>query len=166
MKQSKVINESIAKREPYTSFDEGTYYTMGTFKQFCKDRDYKRVAIFGYYKSKYNWTVDEAEQMYNNAPDGWTDGTGVYRLYDWGKGENRVVNDRHDQDWHIPELDHIISRDEAKKLGWANKKINSPNNMQVLPRILNRMLSNIKDEEAPAIIPLLMAQFPNVKLEK
>jgi hypothetical protein len=102
--------------------------------------------------------------MYDKCPDTWVDYVGVERKFDWGKGENQVVTDRHDQDWHIPELDHIVSQDEGIRLGWSRERIDAPENMQVLPRILNRMLSNITDDEAQAIIPLIVAQFPGLKL--
>jgi hypothetical protein len=102
--------------------------------------------------------------MYDKCPDVWVDYVGVERKFDWGKGENQVVTDRHDQDWHIPELDHIVSRDEGVRLGWGQAQIDAPENMQVLPRILNRMLSNITDEEAQAVIPMLVAQFPNIRI--
>lgn len=161
MKNFTAINESIAGRKPCTSFEDGTYYNMGVFTKFCKDRDYKRVAIFGYYKSKYRWTNAEAEEMYAKAPDGWTDGIGVYRLYDWGKGENKLECGE-DWEWHEPQLDHIVPRSRAKAMGWTTAQINHPSNFQVLPAFLNRILSNLADEHAPAILPLIIAQFPGV----
>jgi hypothetical protein len=165
MKNYKAINESISNRAPCTSFEENTYHNRDLFKEFCKTRDYKYVAIFGPYKNKYKWTDNQALDMYNKSPDGWTDGVGVYRQFDWGKGENQVVTNWHDQDWHIPELDHIVSRDEAIRLGWSQKQIDDPSNMQVLARKVNRMLSNIADDEAAALIPVLVSQFSNLKVD-
>ena len=149
------LNETIAKRNPCTSFEENTYYTMSLFEYFCDSQDYKYVTIFGYYKNKYDWTDEEALEMYNKAPDDWVDGLGIVRLYDWGRGENKIVKD-HDRDWHEPHLDHIIPRSKGG--------LNNPSNFQVLPRKLNIILSNLTDDEAPAIIPLLVQQFPGVKL--
>ena len=143
------MNATIASREPCSSWEENTYYTYPLFEHFCDNRDYKYVTIFGYYKIKYDWSDDQALEMYNKAPDGWTDGLGVYRLYDWGRGENKIARDE-DRDWHEPHLD---------KGG-----TNDPTNFQVLPRILNIVLSNLTDEAAPAIIPLLIQQFPGVKI--
>ena len=162
MKNHIAINESIATRNPCTSFEEGTYYTMGIFSKFCEDRDYKRVAIFGYYKSKYRWTDTEAEEMYAKVPDGWTDGVGVYRHYDWGKGENKIECGE-DWEWHEPQLDHIVPRSRAKAMGWTPEQINHPSNFQVLPAFINRILSNLTDEQAPAVLPIILAQFPNLK---
>ena len=165
MKNYDAINESISTLEPYTGFDEGTYYTMSIFNEFCKTRDLKRVAIFGYYKSKYRWTVAQAQEMYDKAPDGWSDGVGVYRKFDWGKGENKIKCGE-DWEWHEPQLDHIVPRSRAKTMGWTSEQINHPSNFQVLPAFLNRILSNLTDEQAPAILPLIIAQFPGVIIDK
>lgn len=166
MKNYQKINETIEKRKPHRRYEENTYFTNKLYDDFCFERkgDYKYLAIYGPYRSKYKWTMEQCQIMYDKCPDTWTDSLGVVRKFDWGKGENQVVSDRHDQDWHIPELDHIVSRDEGVRRGWTQEQIDDPNNMQVLPRILNRMLSNITDEEAQAVIPLLVAQFPNLKL--
>jgi hypothetical protein len=150
MNNHQKINESIKGRKPCTSFEDNTYYTMSLFEHFCENRDYKHVAIFGYYKNKYDWTQAEAEQMYNQAPDGWTDGSGVYRLFDWGKGLNKVSTGE-DWEWHEPQLDHIVPRSKGGS--------SHPSNFQVLPAILNRILSNMTDEQAPALIPLIIEQF-------
>lgn len=162
MKNYQAINESIANREPCTSFEDDTYYTSSIFRDFCKHRDLKRVAIFGYYKNKYKWTVAEAEEMYAKAPDGWIDGVGVYRLYDWGKGENKIECGE-DWEWHEPQLDHIVPRSRAKAMGWEPEQINHPSNFQVLPAFINRILSNLTDEHAPAVLPIILAQFPELK---
>lgn len=151
------INRAIAGRNPCTSFEENTYYNMQLFEHFCDHRDYKYVTIFGYYKKKYDWSDEQAIEMYDKAPDGWTDGTGVYRLYDWGRGENKIVQG-HDKDWHEPHLDHIVPRSKGGT--------NEPANFQVLPRKLNVILSNLTDDEAPALLPLLLAQFPNVAMQR
>jgi len=166
MKNYQKLNEAITKRKPHRRYEENTYFTNALYDEFSFNRkgDYKYLAIFGPYRSKYKWTPQQCQTMYDKCPDSWVDFLGVERKFDWGKGENQVVTDRHDQDWHIPELDHIVSRDEGARLGWSREQIDSPENMQVLPRILNRMLSNITNEEAQAIVPLIVAQFPNIKL--
>jgi hypothetical protein len=164
MKNYKDINKAIVGRDPCTGFEDNTYYTINLFEHFCETRDYKYVTIFGYYKNKYNWTHDEALEMYNKSPDNWTDGLGVVRLYDWGRGENKLKKGD-DWDWHDPQLDHIVPRSRAKTMGWTDEQINHPSNFQVLPAFLNRILSNLTDEQAPAILPLILAQFPNVKFD-
>jgi hypothetical protein len=165
MKNHVAINESISNLDPYKGFDEGTYYTMRIFNEFCKTRDLKRVAIFGYYKSKYRWNNAEAQEMYDKAPDGWTDGIGVYRKFDWGKGENKIKCGE-DWEWHEPQLDHIVPSSRARSMGWTREQINHPSNFQVLSAIENRILSNLTDEMAPAILPRIIAQFPNLIINK
>ena len=101
--------------------------------------------------------------MYNKIPDGWIDGLGVYRLYDWGKGDNKIKCGE-DWEWHEPQLDHIVPKSRAKLMGWALERINHPDNFQVLPALINRILSNLTDEMAPAILPILVAQFPGIQV--
>jgi hypothetical protein len=153
MNNYREINQAIQDRDPCASWEENTYYTFPLFEHFCDTRDYKYVTIFGYYKNKYDWTDEQALDMYKRTPDGWTDGLGVYRLYDWGRGANKLIKDE-DRDWHEPHLDHIVPRSKGGT--------NDPSNFQVLPRIVNVVLSNLTDESAPAIIPLIVAQF-NIK---
>ena len=159
MKNFQSVNEAIINRSPCSSYELNTYYTWSLFTHFSQNRNYKYVAIFGYYKNKYKWTEEEAQEMYNKAPDGWADGLGVYRLFDWGKGENQIKLVHEDEEWHAPQLDHIVPRSRAKAMGWTQKQIDHPNNFQVLPAYLNRILSNLTDEHAPAILPLVIAQY-------
>jgi hypothetical protein len=164
MKNFQSINESISTRVPCTSFEDNTYYTKSLFEHFCSNRDYKYVTIFGYYKDKYNWSDTEAQMMYDKSPDGWTDGLGVYRLFDWGKGENQIKLEHADEEWHAPQLDHIVPKSRAKAMGWTQEQIDHPSNFQVLPAYLNRILSNLTDEHAPAILPLIMEQYSKINL--
>ena len=159
MQNYQTINESITTRSPCTSFEDNTYYTSELFEHFCANRDYKHVTIYGYYKTKYDWTNEEALEMYNKSPDSWQDGLGVVRLFDWGKGDNQINLAHSDKEWHLPELDHIVSKDEAKQLGWTQKQIDHPSNFQVLAKIVNRVKNNLTKETALAVLPLIIGQF-------
>ena len=159
MQNYQTINEAIASRSPYTSFEDNTYYTSELFEHFCKNRDYKYVTIYGYYKTKYDWTDAEALEMYSKSPDSWTDGLGVVRLFDWGKGDNQISLAHSDKEWHLPELDHIVSKDEARQLGWTQKQIDHPSNFQILSKIVNRVKNNLTKETALAVLPLIIGQF-------
>lgn len=145
------INEAIETRSPYEDDDDDTYYNARIFAEFCKNRDYKYVTIFGYYKSKYRWTDAQAWEMYIKSPDEWTDGLGIVRKFDWGRGKNKIELEHSDREWHEPQLDHIVPRSKGG--------LNTPDNFQVLPAILNRVLSNLTDETAPAVLPLVLKQF-------
>jgi hypothetical protein len=161
MKNAKQINEAIRARKPYRQFDDRTYINEVIWDDFCNEHkgDYKYVAIFGKYKVKYHWTKEECQMMYDKSPDSWCLPNGEELLYDWGKGKNKVVSNFHDQKFHIPELDHIISRDECAQLGWTEKQTNHPSNMQVIPGKLNKMKSDLTKEEAILLIPMLLDLF-------
>ena len=141
------INRRISERSPCTFFDPGTYFTMDLFYHFCEHGDYKWVAIRGFYADKYGWNDDQCRTVHGASPDGWYDGLGVWRAYDWGKGHNKVIQTHDERDWHEPQLDHVTPRSRGGG--------NDPGNMQVLPRIINRILSNMTRDHAPSLLPVL-----------
>jgi hypothetical protein len=49
-------------------------------------------------------------------------------------------------------------------MSWPQEAIDHPRNFQVLPALINRILNNLTDEMAPAILPILIAQFPEIQL--
>jgi hypothetical protein len=155
------INSLIeeTKRSPYRGLCESTYINDKIYKEFAKRKDLKWVKIQDL-KLKYRWTDEEAQLMYDKTPDGWTDGVGVYRFYDFGKGENKVVKeDGVDKLFHEPQHDHIVSRDEAKRLGWTEKQINHPSNLQYISAIQNFMKRNFTKEMWDAVSPTVSQLF-------
>jgi len=147
------------KRSPYRGLCESTYINDKIYKEFAKRKDLKWVKIQDL-KLKYRWTDEEAQMMYDKTPDGWTDGAGVYRFYDFGKGENKVVKeDGVDKLFHEPQHDHIVSRDEAKRLGWTEKQINHPSNLQYISAIQNFMKRNFTKEMWDAVSPTVSQLF-------
>lgn len=156
-----MINSLIEekKKNPYKGLCESTYINDNVYAEFARRRDLKWVKIQDL-RLKYKWSKEETELMYSKTPDGWTDGNGVYRLFDFGKGENKVVSeDGIDKLFHEPQHDHIVSRDEAKRLGWSDKQINHPNNLQYISAIQNFMKRNFTKEMWQAVSPTIGTLF-------
>ena len=159
------INSLIEQKKasPFKGLCEATYINDKIYSEFSKHKDLKWVKIQDL-KLKYRWSNAEAELMYKKTADGWTDGSGVYRLFDFGKGENKVVKDDGiDKLFHEPQHDHIVSRDEAKRLGWTDKQINHPDNLQYISAIQNFMKRNFTKEMWEAVAPTITNLFKSNK---
>ena len=155
------INELIdnVKCNPFRGLCEQTYINDNIYAEFAKRKDLKWVKVQDL-RLKYKWTLDETQMMYDKTPDGWTDGLGIYREFDFGKGENKVVKeDGIDKLFHEPQHDHIVSRDEAKRLGWTDKQINHPSNIQYISAIQNFMKRNFTREMWNAVSPTIEQLF-------
>lgn len=155
------INALIKEKQsnPFRGLCEATYINDRIYSDFAKRKDLKWVKIQDL-KLKYRWTDEEAALMYNKTEDGWVDALGIFRLYDFGKGENKVVKeDGIDKLFHEPQHDHIVSRDEAKKLGWSERQINHPSNLQYISAIQNFMKRNFTKEMWDAVSPTIMHLF-------
>lgn len=149
------------KHSPFRGLCESTYINDKVYAEFARRKDLKWVKVQDL-KLKYRWTDKEAQLMYDKTPDGWTDGVGIYRFFDFGKGENKVVKeDGIDKLFHEPQHDHIVTRDEAKRLGWTDKEINHPNNLQYISAIQNFMKRNFTREMWLAVSPTINSLFPN-----
>lgn len=147
------------KKNPHKGLCESTYINDSIYADFARRRDLKWVKIQDL-RLKYKWSKEETVLMYNKTADGWTDGTGVYRLFDFGKGENKVVvEDGNDKLFHEPQHDHIVSRHEAKSLGWTEKQINHPSNLQYISAIQNFMKRNFTKEMWQAVSPTIEGIF-------
>ena len=156
------INKLIQERKdkPFRGLCENTYINDRIHSQFSERKDLKWVKVQEL-KLKYQWTDAEAEEMYNKTPDGWTDAFGHYRLFDFGKGENKVVKEyNEDRALHEPQHDHIVSRSEAKKLGWTNKQINHPSNIQFISAIQNQMKRDWNKDMWAAVATTIGDLFP------
>jgi Txe/YoeB family toxin of Txe-Axe toxin-antitoxin module len=155
------INELITevKHNPFRGLCEQTYINDSIYAEFARRKDLKWVKIQDL-RLKYKWTNDETQMMYDKTADGWTDGSNIYRLFDFGKGENKVVKeDGIDKLFHEPQHDHIVSRDEAKRLGWTDKQINHPSNIQYISAIQNFMKRNFTKEMWRAVSPTIEQLF-------
>jgi hypothetical protein len=157
------INELITnvKHNPFRGLCEQTYINDNIYSEFAKRKDLKWVKIQDL-RLKYKWSAEETQMMYDKTDNGWTDGNDVYRLFDFGKGENKVVKeDGIDKLFHEPQHDHIVSRDEAKRLGWTEKQINHPSNIQYISAIQNFMKRNFTKEMWRAVSPTIEQLFKN-----
>lgn len=155
------INALIKEKQtnPFRGLCESTYINDKIYSEFAKRKDLKWVKVQDL-KLKYRWSEEETELMYKKTSDGWTDALGVYRLYDFGKGENKVVKEEGiDKLFHEPQHDHIVSRDEAKKLGWTDEEINHPNNLQYISAIQNFMKRNFTRDMWAAVSPTIAVLF-------
>jgi hypothetical protein len=156
-KINKLIQEK--KAAPYRGICEATYINDKIYSEFAKRRDLKWVKVQDL-KLKYRWSDSETQLMYDKTSDGWTDSVGVYRAFDFGKGENKIVKeDGVDRLFHEPQHDHIVSRDEAKQLGWTDKQINHPDNLQYISGIQNFMKRNFTRDMWLAVSPTIEKLF-------
>jgi hypothetical protein len=145
---NKLIQQT--KDNPFRGLDDATYINESVWRDFAKHKDLKRVRVLDL-QYKYRWTDEQVERMYAKTPDGWTDDFGVYRLFDFGKGENKVCSeDGIDRQLHEPQHDHITSRSEAKDKGWSEKEINDPDNMK----------NYFNKEQWKAVSPTILSLFP------
>jgi hypothetical protein len=157
----KTINSLIIEKQdnPFRGLCEATYINDKLYSEFAKRKDLKWLKIQDL-RLKYRWTEAESQMMYDKTPDGWTDGLGIYRLFDFGKGENKVVKEEGiDKLFHEPQHDHIVSRDEAKQLGWPESRINHPDNLQYISAIQNFMKRNFTKQMWEAVSPTIRDLF-------
>ena len=155
------INKLIQERKdaPFRGLDDATYINESVWRDFTKHKDLKRVRVLQL-KYKYRWTDEQVDRMYAKSEDGWLDGAGVYRLFDYGKGENKVcVEDGVDRQFHEPQHDHIVSRSEAKALGWTDKEINDPSNIQYISAVQNIVKTYLNKEQWAAVSPTIAPLF-------
>lgn len=151
------INKLITDRKmnPYEGLCESTYIDVYHYREFAKRRDLKWLWVQSL-KRQYKWDEDTALILYNKTPDGWYDAHGIYRLFDFGRGKNKTVN-QHNNDklFHEPHHDHIISRFVAAQLGWSEQQVNHPDNLQIISKIQNQVKGQLTAEQAIAVLPTI-----------
>jgi|AntAceMinimDraft_1070359.scaffolds.fasta_scaffold00436_41 hypothetical protein len=160
----KLINALIEekKHNPFKGVCESTYINDGIYAEFAKRKDLKWIRVQDL-RLLYHWSEEKTQMMYDKTVkvDGWTDGHGIYRLYDFGKGANKIVKeDGVDKLFHEAQHDHIISRDEARRLGWTEEQINHPSNIQWASAIQNFMKRNFTKEMWLAVSPTIPNLYP------
>jgi len=136
------INKAILSRELFSGQEEGTYFNQELYNYFCDNYDDPyllfKLEIYGYYKSKYKWTKEQADWFIeNNFQESvkWSpDGINEY-YYDWGRGKNNIT----DAVLHFPHLDHIIPKEQGGT--------DDPENMRIRCNRLNTSKSNINTDE-------------------
>jgi hypothetical protein len=132
------INNLVKSRRLYSGNDDDTYYNETLYGVACQNYTDPyllfKLAIYGYYKSKYKWTQEQADWFIETQKENsvsWTDGAAEY-YYDWGKGKNKVTEDY----FHVPHLDHII----PSSLG--ERPDDRPENFRIRCRRLNENRGN------------------------
>lgn len=157
------INQQIQNRELFSGNDDDTYYTESLYGFACENFEDPyvlfKLAIYGYYKSKYKWTKEQADWFIDTHKENsvsWTDGHQTY-FYDWGRGKNIITKDY----LHVPNLDHII----PASIG--DKPDNRPENMRIRCRRLNENRGNTNsNKERRATIIDMFNDIDNIDEQK
>jgi len=160
MSRREKINEEILnqKQHPYRGNVDNTYLNDKVFKEFVKHRDLKRVYVTKL-GLKYRWSEEELDLMYEKAPDSYVSIEGKEFLYDYGLGENKVARELRDEKWHQPHHDHIIPQSWCRQEGWPEEKINHPDNIQILSKMVNECKRDYTLEEFKILAPLVLNSF-------
>tara|TARA_A100001011_G_scaffold398545_1_gene503409 strand:- start:2828 stop:3316 length:489 start_codon:yes stop_codon:yes gene_type:complete len=160
MSRREQINEAIVnqKQNPFRGNTENTYLNDSIFKEFVKHRDLKRVYVTKL-GLKYRWSDEEIQLMYDKAPDSWKAEDGKEILFDYGLGDNKVAIEGRDEKYHQPHHDHIEPKSWCKQQGWSEEKINHPDNIQILSKIVNEMKRDYSYEEFKLLAPVVLDSF-------
>jgi hypothetical protein len=136
--------EALAIRQFYLHYDQTTYYSDILFEKFKASKNQVRflklIWAFG-----VSWPGDAIE-IAKLCPD-------VCPVFgtplDYGRGLNRIFNPSIDNDegFYQPTIDHIVSRSEAKALGWSEEQINCIENYVVVCRKANQYKSDMSSKE-------------------
>ena len=135
--------KALASRQFHLHYDQPTYYSDILFEKFKASKNQARflklIWAFG-----VSWPGDPIE-IAKLCPDLCpVFGTPL----DYGRGLNRIFNPSIDNDegFYQPTIDHIVSRSEAKALGWSEAQINCIENYVVVCRKANQYKSDMSSK--------------------
>jgi len=120
----------------YPKYDPATYHTRELYRTVVETRDLRPVWA---HKNSQKWKVDYEPFLFLcketcsccSSP------------LNYGLGKNNVDK----SDIHTPSTDHIISQDEAKKLGWTEEQINHISNLWIVCVRCNTLKNNSTPED-------------------
>lgn len=120
----------------YRKYDPGTYHSRDLYRIVCQTNDLRPV-----------WA-------HKNVPNGVDVDLFLAKCenhcscckspLNYGLGKNNLEAKL---DVNTPSTDHIISRDEAKKLGWSEEHINDIGNLWIVCMRCNRLKNNSTAED-------------------
>jgi 5-methylcytosine-specific restriction endonuclease McrA len=121
----------------YGKYEPGTYHSRELYRIVCKTGDLRPVWA---YKNANKWGVENEPFLQLCKETCSCCGSEL----NYGLGKNNIEDKL---DVNTPSTDHIVSRDEAKKLGWTEEQINDISNLWIVCVRCNRLKNNSTAED-------------------
>jgi len=120
----------------YPKYDPATYHTRELYRVVVETRDLRPVWA---YKNAQKWSAEYEPYLAKCKETCSCCGSPL----NYGLGKNNVDK----SDIHSPSTDHIISQDEAKKLGWTQEQIDDISNLWIVCVRCNTLKNNSTPED-------------------
>jgi 5-methylcytosine-specific restriction endonuclease McrA len=121
----------------YPKYDPGTYHSRDLFRVVCETKDLRPVWA---YKNANKWGVENEPFLQLCGETCACCGSKL----NYGLGKNNLTEKL---DVHTPSTDHIVSQDQAKKLGWTEEQIHDISNLWVICNRCNLLKNNSTPED-------------------
>ena len=120
----------------YRKYDPGTCYSRELYRIVCETRDLRPLWA---HRNAMKWEVDleEFRKLCETAC------SCCGSALDYGLGKNNISK----LDINTPSTDHIISRKEAKLLGWTDEQTNHISNLWIICNRCNRLKNDSTAED-------------------
>lgn len=136
--------KALATRQFHLHYDQTTYYSELLFEKFKASKNQSRFLklVWAHGVTWPGNPFDIAKLCTDVCP---VFGTPL----DYGRGFNRIFNPSIDNDegFYQPTIDHIVSRAQAKAMGWSEEQINCVENYVVVCRKANQYKSDMVSKE-------------------